>query len=104
MKYTFLSLALWPQDGENKYCTGHQLANSDDVENQKSCQNQCELVDECVGITYSNKPGNTKYCYICLNDELRDASNGFNFYRRQGKTSSFQKQIRENVISYFIMV
>ena len=84
MKCIFLSSALWPQDGENKYCTGHQLANSDDVENQKSCQNQCELFDECVGITYSNKPGNTKYCYICLNDELRDASNGFNFYRRQG--------------------
>ena len=75
---------LWPIYGEKKYCTGHHLANEDLVENQKDCQEQCELVDECVGITYSNLPGNFRYCYICSNDELKDASNGFSFYRRQG--------------------
>ena len=74
---------LWPRVGENKYCTGHQLANRDAVENQKDCQDQCELVNDCVGITYSNRPGNSKYCYVCLNEELRDASNGFSFYKRQ---------------------
>ena len=95
---------MWPQDGENKYCTGHQLANSDDVENQKSCQNQCELVNECVGITYSNKPGNTKYCYICLNDELRDASNGFNFYRRQGYNIMLLKTNTKDVLYHILFL
>ena len=76
--------ALWPRTNENKYCTSHQFANQDEVENQKSCQHQCEQVDDCVGITYSNKPGNSRYCYICLGEDLQDAANGFSFYKRQG--------------------
>ena len=55
-----------------------------DVSNQKECQDQCESYsNDCIGIGYSYKPGNTHHCYLCYDDELTKASNDFGFYRRK---------------------
>ena len=51
------------------------------------CQQLCLTADTCVGIAYSKKASSNHYCYICIDDKLSLAGNGFAFYGKQGETS-----------------
>ena len=79
---------LWKRESESKYCKNH-VKPTIDVSNQKECQDQCvSYSNECIGIAYSYKFGNTHHCYLCLDDNLSYASNDFGFYRRNGMFSN----------------
>ena len=77
------SIDLWSKESDHKYCPNH-VKPTIDVSSQKECQNQCEShKDNCVGISYSYKSGNTHHCYVCNDDDLSYGSNEFGFYRRE---------------------
>ena len=77
-------MKLWEREATDKYCPIHLLDKS--VNSQAACQALCESMDalECVGIASSHKTGYTDYCYLCTDDALKSAYNGFRFYRRPG--------------------
>ena len=60
------------------------------VATQQECQSNCVEDSECVGIVYSHKPGSTRICHICKNDNLVAANNNFGFYRRPGNVHGYQ--------------
>ena len=55
-----------------------------DVSNQIECQEKCEAISTCPGISYSYGAGSTQYCYVCIDDVLSDITNDFGFYRKPG--------------------
>ena len=59
------------------------------VSNQYECQTKCESNHDCVGISYTNKPGVLSGCYVCMNADLSTASNDYGFYRKPGKNSLY---------------
>ena len=72
--------APWEEEVTDKYC-----ANSNvfvDVSNQIQCQEKCEAISTCPGISYSHKAGSTHYCYVCKDDVLTTSGNDFGFYRK----------------------
>ena len=75
----------WPRVTENQYCVNHDLRSN--VSSQMDCQQLCLTADTCVGIAYSKKASSNHYCYICIDDKLSLAGNGFAFYGKQGETS-----------------
>ena len=78
------SADLWDEVAKNMFCTNHiSLTN---VSRQLECQRQCELADECVGISYSHKAENTHYCFVCKDFNLTIATNDFGFYGKPGNS------------------
>ena len=61
------------------------------MENQVQCQAECELENGCVGIAYSPTHEDGQYCYLCSYPvTLKDASNGFGFYKMPGVEGTTQ--------------
>ena len=61
------------------------------MENQVQCQAECELENGCVGIAYSHTHEDGQYCYLCSYPvTLKDASNGFGFYKMPGVEGTTQ--------------
>ena len=56
------------------------------VKDQASCQAQCEIDSQCIGISYSHNAVFKDWCFICHDEELWDglSGHGFGFYRRLG--------------------
>ena len=85
----FPLLDLWNEEAPGKYCitrrTGYDSW-GDLVKDQATCQAQCELDSQCIGIAYSYENPFEDWCFICLDDELWDFGYGFGFYRRLGIT------------------
>ena len=73
---------LWEKEATDTYCANSNKLT--DVSNQNQCQEKCEAISTCPGISYSYKAGSTTYCYVCLNDVLSSAVNDFGFYRKPG--------------------
>ena len=71
---------LWPEEVKDKYCP--KSARNHDVSSQQECQQRCIEKIGCVGISYSHKCGKARYCYVCMDDNLKKARNNFGFYRR----------------------
>ena len=76
---------LWNETSRNNHCKNRvkdPQPTPNDVTNQLECQQKCTENSKCLGISYSHKEGNSGYCYICLDQNLSPAYNGFGFYRR----------------------
>jgi len=75
---------LWLQTFANKFCGNYiRPANKYEVSSQLECQKLCNKRADCVGISYSHKPGSTGYCYKCLDDIMfHDPGNWFGFYKK----------------------
>ena len=73
---------LWSETVKNRFCTEHESWT--DIYGQLQCQRKCELMEDCVGISYSHKDENTHYCYGCKDSRLTIATNDFSFYERPG--------------------
>ena len=67
------------------------------VKDQATCQAQCELDSQCIGIAYSHENPFQDWCFICPDDELSDFAYGFGFYRRLGI-------IFQVILSYFTIL
>ena len=81
----------WSETSEDKRCPNNEV--STEVSTQIECQNKCGAQSSCVGITYSHKnDGIRKWCYMCKDDILKDASNDFGFYRRPGKNNLYSNK------------
>ena len=83
----FISIdELWLQTFANKFCGNYiRPANKYEVSSQLECQKLCNKRADCVGISYSHKPGSTGYCYKCLDDKMfHDPGNWFGFYKKPG--------------------
>ena len=112
LKYsTFNSLCLIFQDAdlwstvvENKYCENFLKPLIANVSNQSDCQQLCISKSECVGISYSYESEVSKYCYICLNDTLAQASNGFGFYRLKGEMYRCVKLKFDEIRNFFFLI
>ena len=73
---------MWPEEVKDKYCPN--FAQDHDVSSQQECQQRCIGKVGCVGISYSHKDNNTRYCYVCMDDNLTTARNNYGFFRRPG--------------------
>ena len=69
-------------------CPNHEILNA--VWTQEDCQGLCEAKSEseCVGIAFSHKTGEI-LCYLCKDDTIASAGNGYGFYRRPGNLKYF---------------
>ena len=88
----FPLLDLWNEEAPGKYCISRRTGYDswgDLVKDQATCQAQCELDSQCIGIAYSYENPFEDWCFICLDDELWDFGYGFGFYRRSGITFTF---------------
>ena len=63
------------------YCTDNEFIKKD-VSSQVECQGECKEKNTCVGILYAHNNISSRFCYICMNDILKESINGFGFYRR----------------------
>ena len=82
-------LDLWNEEAPGKYCRTRRDGYEswgDLVKDQATCQAQCELDSQCIGIAYSHESPFEDWCFICPDDELSDFAYGFGFYRRLGIT------------------
>ena len=75
---------LWPEEVKDTVCENFGEKIFDDVSSQQECQQRCIGKIGCVGISYSHKDGYTKYCYVCMDDDLTYGTLDFGFYRRPG--------------------
>ena len=66
------------------YCTEYFEGYFADVSNQIQCQTKCAAISACIGVSYSHKPGNENYCYVCKSDGLTYTAT-FGFYRKPSK-------------------
>ena len=85
----FPLLDLWNEEAPGKYCRTRRDGYEswgDLVKDQATCQAQCELDSQCIGIAYSHESPFEDWCFICPDDELSDFAYGFGFYRRLGIT------------------
>ena len=81
-------LDLWIEEKSDSWCTsGGDSVGA--VSTQGGCQGLCEDSETCIGISYSHKPSEVNYCYLCTDDTLINDGNGFGFYRKPGKKSHF---------------
>ena len=72
------------------------------LNNQKDCQNMCEKIPTCIGITFG-----VNVCMTCFTDDLNDGSDFF--YRRPGnlisalhkRGSNFENKINRFAGFYF---
>ena len=64
----------------NRYCANSTVHRN--VTTQIDCQELCEAVVGCPGISYSNKNEMTHLCYVCHDEILSVAGNDFGFYKR----------------------
>ena len=91
---SFIASTLWAEEASDKYCLDYKgSANTwgSSVTDQQSCQQQCEMDSECVGIGYSHDSvytGAIHWCYICPSDTKLLFAADFGFYRRPGSSSS----------------
>ena len=88
LNYILPLLELWNEEAPGKYCRTRRDGYDswgDLVKDQATCQAQCELDSQCIGIAYSPESLFKDWCFICLDDELSDLY-GFGFYRRLGIT------------------
>ena len=86
MKFHFIG-NLWTESAKDRFCIDHTSLN---VSSQVECQHICKERRDCVGYSYSKKPGSTEYCLICKTANLTVASNKFGFYKHQGTTILFR--------------
>ena len=82
--FALLLIDWWPLEGKDMICSNYEYKNLQRAYNgliqcQIKCINHKEF--DCVGILYSNMKGFTHYCALCKDDVLKDATNGFGFYR-----------------------
>ena len=74
----------WQEEVKDKVCEDSQEY-LQDVSSQLECQKRCIEKIGCVGITYSYKNEYFgRYCFVCMDDNLITAVNGFGFYRKPG--------------------
>ena len=74
---------MWPEEVKDEYCSN--FTRNYDVSSQLECQQKCIGKIGCVGISYSHEDDDSsRYCYLCMDDNLKTAKNNFGFYRRQG--------------------
>ena len=72
---------LWHEEVKDKYCLNNIKYH--DVSCQQECQQRCVGKIGCVGISYTHDDDdNSKYCYVCMDDNLKKSRNNFGFYRR----------------------
>ena len=79
---------IWPEEAADQYCPDNRGKYSNWgnlVTDQESCQKQCELDNECIGISYSHDSVFTDWCFICISDKLKAFGHQFGFYRKTGK-------------------
>ena len=88
LSYKWPLLDIWIEEAPGKTCKirdGYD-AWGDLVKDQASCQAQCEIDSQCIGISYSHNSVFKDWCFICHEEELWDglSDHGFGFYRRLG--------------------
>ena len=89
LNYILPLLELWNEEAPGKYCRTRRDGYDswgDLVKDQATCQAQCELDSQCIGIAYSHESPFEDWCFICPDDKLSDFGYGFGFYRRLGIT------------------
>ena len=82
--FALILIDWWPLEGKDMMCSNYEYKNLQRADNgQIQCQIKCVNHKEfdCVGIIYSYTKGFTHYCALCKDDVLKDATNGFGFYR-----------------------
>ena len=83
---------MWKEETAGRSCFGYDIW-GDSVEDQKSCQKQCQLDGKCIGISYSQDPVFKDWCLICHDDILTAAPGfGFGFYRKPGNILTLDDQ------------
>ena len=68
---------MWSKETPDKYCHNNTYGGKNFAPLQ--CQELCETDSSCVGIAWSSV--GSQVCYLCQNDTLSDAANGYGFYR-----------------------
>ena len=76
---------MWVKEASGKVCPSSDRLSDGPVTDQQSCQLQCELNQDCIGIAYSQLSHFNDWCFICFTDTLSDFGHQFGFYRRPGK-------------------
>ena len=88
VKFSIIADEEWPLTAADSGC---YWTREKRVENQVQCQAECELENGCVGIAYSPTHEDGQYCYLCSYPvTLKDASNGFGFYKMPGVEGTTQ--------------
>ena len=76
------------EEAADRYCPDNRGKYNDWgdlVTDQESCQKQCELDNECIGISYGSVDRVfTNWCFICMSDNLEYFGYQFAFYRKPG--------------------
>ena len=84
---------MWPEEETDTHCANffNELTCTRPgcpeglVSSQQECQQRCIEKIGCVGISYSHEDDETsRYCYVCMDDNLIFAANNVGFYRRPG--------------------
>ena len=89
---------MWPEEVKDKYCP--KYVSNHNVLSQQECQERCIGENGCVGISYSHKDNNARFCYVCTNDNLKSAFNNFGFYRRPGIVDVWLRNTKNESAEY----
>ena len=68
---------MWSEETPDKYCKTSTYDGK--TYDKLACQKLCEADSGCVGIAWSSTQ---TVCYLCQNDILSTAANGYGFYRK----------------------
>ena len=82
--YRLYKYTNWPEEAKDKSCANNRKTFAD-VYTLLECQQFCEAEINCVGIAYSLQ---RTWCFVCKDDHISDAANGYGFYRRPGIDNS----------------
>ena len=85
--FDLFSVVLWAEESALEYCYNGALHRN--VVDQEQCQTICLANTGCVGISYTHNVAYDDFCYICNDDLLQIAGNGFGFYRRDEGVKTF---------------
>ena len=93
MSFSFMISLISPSSSEH-YCShpdmdcpGHEMGVAETVTNIKECIKKCSDTKNCHSVFFKHKQCTLKN-YACLRSELKDAKNGFYFFKDGSYTIS----------------